>query len=383
VTVDSVFRIRAVFFIHAVASGGLYPRIPQIQEMLGVNEATLGLLFLGFPVGAISTFLFGSRVLERFGTRRVIALTIPALPLATALLGAISAPWLFFSYFVLYGVLYSLPNTALNVEADRIEAAQGVRIMNSCHGLWSVGYLLATLLGTVGEAAQLSPFIHMLLVALPLTAFALWVVARMDAAPPREHTAHVKRTLSLPTGAILLLVLFTIGPSLLEGALRNWSVIYMRDSFEAPSWVDTLTLPVFLAAHAVGRLTADRWISRWGVVPVARTLSVLALVGTGLVVIAPNLWIALLGFLLIGVGVCTAYPMTTSAAAQLGDRPATLNVMSLTLSTQAILLAAPAALGWVAEQMGIVHVFTVLLPAVALSIWLARFLTPKAGEKRA
>jgi MFS family permease len=379
VTIDRVFRIRAVFFIHALASGGLYPRIPQIQAILGVNEATLGVLFLGFPIGAIGTFLFGSRLIEVFGTQRIIAICLPLLPIGTALLGAIQIPALFFAYFIVYGIVYSLPNTAMNIEADRVEAAGGTRIMNSCHGLWSVGYLLATLLGTLAEGISLSPFAHLGLLAVALVPAGIWVVAGLDPAPPRPHAAQVTRRLALPTAAIVLLVMFTLGPSLLEGALRNWSVIFMRDSFDAPSWVNTLTLPVFLAAHAIGRLNADRVVTRFGVVPVARTLATLALGGTIMVVLSPNLWVALAGFLLIGVGVCTSYPMTTSAAAQLGDRPATLNVASLTLATQGILLGAPAALGWVAEHWGITSVFTMLIPTIALSVWLARFLVP--GER--
>lgn len=380
--IDRAFHIRAVFFIHALASGGLYPRIPQIQAMLGVDEVTLGVLFLGFPIGAIGTFLFGSRLIEVFGTRRIIAICLPLLPIGTALLGAIPIPVLFFAYFIVYGIVYSLPNTAMNIEADRVEAAGGVRIMNSCHGLWSVGYLLATLLGTLAEGISLSPFAHLGLLAAGLVPFTLWVVSGLDPAPPRPYTATAATRLALPTAAILLLVLFTLGPSLLEGALRNWSVLYMRDSFEAPSWVDTLTLPVFLAAHAIGRLNADRAVSRFGVVRVARTLATLALVGTIMVVLAPSLWVALAGFVLIGVGVCTSYPMTTSAAAQLGDRPATLNVASLTLATQAILLGAPAGLGWVAGNWGITSVFAVLIPTIALSVWLARFLVPRAAIRQ-
>mgnify|MGYP003543231284 CR=1 FL=1 len=31
----------------------------------------------------------------------------------------------------------------------------------------------------------------------------------------------------------------------------------MRDRFTAPSWVDTLSLPAFLMAHAIGRLTRE------------------------------------------------------------------------------------------------------------------------------
>ena len=375
---DRVFRIRAVFFIHALASGGLYARVAQIQKGLGVDEATLGLVFLGFPVGAILIFLFGSRLVEILGTRRILAACLPALPVATALLAAMPGAIPLFAYFIAYGALYSLPNMAMNIEADRVEAASERRVMNSCHGLWSIGYLLATLLGTLAEGMALSPLAHLGLLAVPLLPAALWITLGLDAAPPRAHTQQTAQRLALPTLAILTLVLFTLGPSLLEGALRNWSVIYMRDSFAAPSWVDTLTLPVFLAAHAIGRLNADRLVTRHGAGTVARGLTCVALGGCVAVVLAPSLWVALAGFLLIGVGVCTSYPLTTSAAARLGDRPSSQNVASLTFATQVILLGAPAMLGWVAGNWGIRNTFTVLLPMIALSIWLARYLQPRA-----
>lgn len=366
-----------MFFIHAIASGGIYARVAAIQHNLGVNEQTLGLAFLGFPLGAILILLFGSRLVEVFGPKRILTLCLPLLPIGTALVSAMPTVPLFFGAFVLYGFIYSLPNTAMNIEADRVEAATGRRVMNSCHGLWSVGYLLATLIGTIAEGLNLSPPLHMGLLAVPLVPIAIWLTLGIEPSPPRPHSSTTIQRLALPTVAVLLLVLFALGPTLLEGALRNWSVIYMRDSFAAPSWVDTLTLPVFLSAHALGRLSADRWVMRYGVVPTARWLTAAAFVGCAGVVLAPNLWVALVAFLFVGVGVCTSYPLTASAAARLGDRPSTQNVASLTLATQAILLGAPAALGWVATNWGIRNTFTVLLPAVLISIWLARYLAPK------
>ena len=370
-------RIRAVFFIHAVSSGGLYSRVAEIQQALHVDAATLGLVFLGFPLGSMLVFLFGSRVLEAWGTKRALWLTLPGLPVATALLTAMPSAWSLFACFILYALFYSLPNMAMNVEADRVEAASPKRVMNSCHGVWSAGYLLATLLGTVAEGVHLSPLLHLGLLAVPIVPLAIWVTTGIDAAPPRPHAAQVVRRVSLPTVAIWLLVAFTIGPNLLEGALRNWSVIYMRDSFAAPSWVDTLTLPVFLLAQSIGRLSADGLVTRFGPVRVARGLNVSAFAGCLLVTFAPNLYVALAGFLCVGVGVCASYPLTTSAAARLGDRPASQNVASLTLAVQLILLASPAVLGWVAQHWDIRATFGVILPAIVLSQWLARYLGPR------
>lgn len=372
-------RIRAVFFLHAISSGGLFSHLAAMQQALGVDEATLGLAFLGFPIGGILTFLLGSRVIEQVGTKAILVTCLPAISVGTALLTAMPNAFALFALFLVYGGVYSLPNTAMNIEADRVEAVSGQRIMNSCHGVWSAGQLIATALATVASAAGMSPFTHLILLAVPLVPAALWVTLPMTPAPPRAYAGITSRTqLALPTIAVLILVLYAIGPTLLEGALRNWSVIYMRDSFGSPVWVNTLTLPLFLVAQSAGRLSADGLVSRYGPVPVARTLILIGLAGLLAVTFAPNLYVALFGMILIGIGVCVTYPLTTSAAAQLGDRPASQNVASLTLSIQTLLLGAPALLGFVATAIDIRATFGLALPLVLLSAWLARYLEPRA-----
>lgn len=374
---DRANRIRAVFFLHAIGSGGLYSHVAEVQNALHVDAATLGLVFLGFPIGSMLVFLFGSRVLEAIGTKPILIFAITLLPVATALFPVMPTPWALFGFFIVYALFYSLPNMAMNIEADRVEHASPRRVMNSCHGVWSMGYLLATLLGTIATALHMTPVMHLALLAVPLVPFALFITIGLDPAPPRPHTAQVVRRLSLPTIPILLLVAFTIGPNMLEGSLRNWSIIYMRDSFAAPNWVDTLTLPVFLLAQSIGRLNADRFVTQYGPVRVARTLNISALIGCLLVTLAPSLYVALAGFMLIGVGVCCSYPLTTSAAARLGDRPSSQNVASLTLAVQVIMLVSPAALGWIATNVGIRATFGVILPAILLSQWLAQNLKPR------
>jgi MFS family permease len=174
-----------------------------------------------------------------------------------------------------------------------------------------------------------------------------------------------------------LLVGYAFGSALLEGGLRNWSVIFMRDSFAAPDWVDTLTLPAFMTAQSIGRLLADRAVTRWGPVRLARGLGATALVGLLLVVFSPNLVVALVGFALIGAGVCVAFPLSTSAAARLGDRPASQNVAALTMSQQVLMLGTPAVLGWIATTASIRVTFAVMVPTLLLAIYLAKYLAPR------
>lgn len=376
----SARRIVLVFLIHAISQGGMFARIPDLQSGLGLSEAELGLALLGQPAGAILCFLIASQLVERIGTRLVILITIP-IPALTLVLMALapSLPLLWLG-FAVFGGAFAISNIAINVEADRVEAALGTRIMNTCHGVWSVGLLTSSLVATAMRGAGVSPAIHFALVFVPVLIGIALVALPMRSAPPRPHAgagAAAGPRIALPTGMTLLLVGYAFGSALLEGGLRNWSVIFMRDSFVAPEWVDTLTLPAFMAAQSIGRLLADRAVTRWGPVRLARGLGLTALAGLLLVILSPNLVVALVGFFLIGAGVCVAFPLSTSAAARLGDRPASQNVAALTMSQQILLLGTPAVLGWIATVASIRVTFAVMLPPLLLAIYLARYLEPR------
>lgn len=372
--------IKLVFLVHAVATGSMFTRIPDIQVGLSIDEGTLGAVMMGQPIGAILMFLVASRIVERLGSRWLLAMGLPALSVGVLCMALAPSPMALFAAFFGFSALFAVTNVAMNVEADRVEAATGKRLMNTCHGLWSLGQLAAVSVGAVARGMDIPPPIHFG-VFVPLTLLAaLLVVLPMHEAPARAHSqAGKRRLIALPTPATLMLVGFMLAGALIEAASRNWSVIYMRDSFSAPDWADTLTLPVFVGATALGRLFADAMIARFGPVRVARVLALASLAGLVVIVMAPVLEIALLGFLLVGIGVCVSFPLTTSAAAQLGDRPSSENVAALTMTMQTVLLGAPALLGAVAESFGIRMTFTIILPAVVLSIWLARYLAPKGA----
>lgn len=375
--------IRLVFLCQALATGSMFTRIPDIQSGLGINESILGLCLLGQPVGAILTFLLASRLVESIGTRTVLLWGIPLAALGVAGLALAPTPLLLFFSFALFGVMFALTNVAMNVEADRVEAATGRRLMNSCHGIWSIGQMVTVTAGALVRGLNVPATWHFGLIVPVILVASLVLIVPMHGAAPRAHTrTGPQKRVSLPTVATLLLVGYAIGGAMLEAAVRNWSVIYMRDSFEVPGWVETLTLPAFIGATVGGRLLADRLIARFGATPFARTLGWIALVGLALVVVAPTPAVALVGFFIIGVGICVSFPLSTSAAAQLGDRPASENVAALTMTTQITLLGTPALLGWIAATFGIRSIYVVIVPVVLVAIYLARYLTPRPVATR-
>ena len=371
------WRIVALFFTHALAAGAIHTRIPDLQELIGLSEAQLGLVLMGQPLGALSMFLFSSAIIERFGPRRMILWLLPGVVITAALASVLLHPLALFVLLAINGVGFSLTNIAMNVEADRVEAASGARVMNTCHGAWSLGFLLTSLLGATLRGLGVSPAVHLWAFAPLLIALILVVVLPMPNMPPRPHAGGNTRKLAWPSWATMGLVAFGLGAGLTEGAARAWSIIYLRDSFDVAPFIESLALPALLAAMAGGRLVADRFIDRYGPVRVARGLSALAIGGMVVIVMAPEAWIALVGFLAVGIGICVLYPLMLSAAARLGDRPSSQNVAATTLIFQMVNLGAPLFIGGVAEGFGVRMAFAMLIPLLILTFAMAGRLRPK------
>lgn len=376
--------ILIAFFCQALAGGGLFTRIPDIQESLGLSEAGLGLTLLGQPIAALTSFLFSSIVLERYGTRTMLMLGLPVIAFANITLSlAPSAAFAFFG-FALFGVSFALANVAMNVEADRVEAATGTRVMNRCHGMWSLGFLTASLIGAGARGIPLSPLIHFLLILPVILVTSFLVLRPMLPSPARAHKGTgKKRRIVMPTPTTLMLVGFGLAAVFVEGGTRNWSVIYMRDTFNAPDLVDTLTLPAFLLTLSIGRMVADGWIERFGPVRVAACLISVALLGLSQVILATSLVQALIGFGLMGIGICVIYPLTMTAAAGVGDREASQNVAAVTMTTTIIMLGAPVMMGFIADSFGIRAAFGVMVPVLTMSLLLVRLVRPRETEPEA
>lgn len=365
------WRIAALFFIHAVAIGAVQTRIPDLQQLNGLSEAQLGLVLMGQPLGGLPMFLVSSSIIERVGPRKVLMSFLPVVIITSALAGMILHPVALFVLLALNGVGFSLSNIAINVEADRVEAADGVRIMNTCHGIWSIGFLATALLGALMRGLGVSPALHLGILAPVLILALVAVAGPLPTSAARPHAGGKVKRLALPTLATLGLVAFGLGAGLTEGASRAWAIIYLRDEFTVAPWIQSLALPALVAAMAICRLGADRVLDRFGPVRTARTLAAIAIVGLALVVLAPNAVLALIAFVMVGVGICVLYPLMLSAAARLGDRPASQNVAAVTMVFQLVNLGAPALIGFVAQGFGVRMAFALLIPLLILTFIMA------------
>ncbi len=110
---------------------------------------------------------------------------------------------------------------------------------------------------------------------------------------------------------------------------------------------------------------------------VAIALTVVSALGLALAVVVTSVPLVLAGFALIGFGISTVQPQAMSAAARLGDRPASENVAAFSTLQTLVSFAAPPLFGFVASHYGVRASFAMLLPLPVIALAFARFLEPR------
>lgn len=376
------FRVFAAFFIYSFSLGGFYPRLPEIQARLGVQEGALGLGLIGIATGTLISLTFIAPKLERFGYRRVLLTMMPLVSVGMWAASLAIEAWVMFVGLMITGLVIGCVETLVNVEADRVEHQMKRRIMNRAHGFWSFGFfaagalsaLLARWAWTPQQQLALSVFLVLVLVPVFLSGY--------QAAParPTQSEDHPSPRWATPTREIWLLVSVCASALLLEGAGFDWSAIFMRDAFSSGPSQAALAVSVVAFAQGITRFNADAFIQRFGVTKVARTLLSLLLLGNVMVVLAQEPVLAMLGFAMLGVGSSAIFPLAISAAAQRHDRPAAVNVSALAQNGFIIFLLAPPLLGYVAEHAGVRVAFAVCIPFVVLSLLNSRALEPEKSK---
>ncbi len=357
-----------MFFFQPIAFAAWLPRIPEIQDRLGLDALGLSIALLGAPAGILTTILFAGRLTSIWGARRVLVVFYPVCLLL--MLPPLVAPNLIWITIALFGAGASIAmlEVGMNVTADSIERRGAKMIMSKAHGFWSLGLMLGSLLGTAAAAVQLAPIAAGLIITSLALPPAMLIVSKFPRDVPAPKKAILPSKRFSPPGPVLLGVcFFALGATLAEGAVADWGAIFLRDVFAAGPGLSGIGVSVFALMLALTRLGGDYLKVRFGSAPLARTLVIIALFGVATVFLAPVLPIAVLGFALIGIGV--------AAAAAPGPSPAH-NLAILSFIALFGFLIGPVLIGSITQFSSIRYGLLVLVPMLAVSAILAPLLRP-------
>lgn len=109
-----------LFIGPALFYGTLMARMPAPKARAALSESEIGGLLLAPGISAVLMIAASSRLVARFGSRRILAAGV--LSAATGLVTAAAADfWCLAAAFVLFGLGEGLWDVAVNVQAMRVE----------------------------------------------------------------------------------------------------------------------------------------------------------------------------------------------------------------------------------------------------------------------
>jgi len=362
---------RVIFLVSGIGMSAWAPMVPYAKARLGLDDAQLGLALLVFGGGSMLSMPFVGWLAHKLGNRTLIVasgllmcLALPALAMASSIAMLVAA--LFY-----FGVMLGAVDVAMNAHAVDVEQLDGGRLMSGFHGLFSVGGLTGAAVVSGLLAAGLPLPIAATFIAVVLLSLVLWLRGDLlDDAPLATETE--KATFGMPHALAWLLGLMCFASFLAEGAMLDWSAVFLRDfrGFAAAS--AGFGYACFSVAMALGRLTGDRLIARFGPVWAVRTGAALAVAGFLVVAWAPGAFAALSGFVLIGLGASNIVPVMFSAAGRLPGTPPAIAIATATTLGYAGLLSGPALIGFVAHASSLPAAFAAVAGLLVLVGFSAR-----------
>lgn len=356
---------RIAFFIAGFGIAAWAPLVPYAKARVGLNDGTLGLLLLCLGVGSIIAMPLAGMLAGRFGCRIVLVVSSVLICICLPLLAMLSSLPLLIAVLFIFGASMGALDCTVNIQAIIVERSSGRTMMSGFHGLFSLGGIV----GAGSVAGMLS------LGATPLTAMwavvAIIVIALIKASPHflTYGSKSAGPAFVMPHGIVLFIGLLCMTVFLTEGAMLDWSAVFLSSRRAVDPAYAGLGYAVFALTMTIGRLSGDAIVRRVGANRVIILGGLCASGGMALATLIPAWEVTLLGYALVGVGCSNIVPVLYSAIGRQTLMPEHLAVPAVTTLGYGGILAGPAGIGFVAHASSLDLAFlglAVLLLGVAV-----------------
>ena len=348
--------VALVFATNSIVFGGWFVRIPEVQERLALSEGELGLGLLGLPVGALVIMLLTGSLVARFGAGRTTLVATLAFCASVATPALAVNLWTLFAALLVVGCCSGAMDVAMNAEAVAVEEGIGRPIVAACHGFFSLGGMVGAGLGAALAAIDVPLVAHLALTGLVMAALVTSqrrVLIGASADVERTSAEEAEVTFALPRGILFGPAVMAFCVFVGEGAMADWSAVYLKGNLAASAGVAGLGYAVFSLTMAVGRFLGDDVGARFGDTQVVRGGSLLAALGLGVAVVVPHPVLAIVGFAAVGFGYAGVVPILFRAGAKAPGFSAGTGIAAVASAGYAGFLAGPPVIGFVAELVGL------------------------------
>jgi MFS family permease len=267
------------------------------------------------PVGQVCGMTISGLVISKAGSKKILPLALSGYVIALLFIGLSSSEYSLIISLIIFGFFGNFCNISINTQAVALEAVYDKPIMASFHGGWSLAGLAGASAGLLMSSLHLLPLYHFYIMG-SLVIIAL-IINRPYLQPDikKEKDIAAKKKNKPETFLFLLGIVAFCGLAA-EGAMADWSGLYLIDVVGTPKHLAPTGLAAYMITMASGRFLIDKATRKWGRKRMVQTGGILIATGLFTAVAFPHFVTVLIAFMIIGFGTAGIVPTIYSTAGQ-------------------------------------------------------------------
>lgn len=360
----------AVFLVHGLVVSTWVSRIAAVKWGLRLSDGALGLALFGSAIGSVIAIPTAGWAVSKFGSRKAVLWTAAGFSLSLLFLAFASSLAALSGALFLYGVMAGANDVTINAQAVGVEKRLGKPTMSRFHAMFSLGGIAGAAAGAVIASHGIAPAVHFATAAIVILAGILFARPLLMDTHERvgKQGGFVFRR---PPGALLTLSAIGFCIFLSEGAIADWTAVYIKQVLDAGEGIAAAGYAAFSAAMTVFRFTGDAITARLGRAWTIRAGAMVAACGLALVVMAQSPYTALAGFAAAGAGFSSIIPVVFAAGGRVSSVTEAAGVATVSGLGYLGFLVGPPMIGFISEATSLragLSVLVVLSGAAAMLV---------------
>lgn len=359
----------ALFFGNGFGIGTWAAQLPRFKAALALSDGELSLALLAFSLGAVVLMPIVGWLITHVGSRKVTLAAAFAFAACLFLPGLAPSLSLLVAASLIAGACNGSMDVSMNTNATVVEKAWAQPLMSSFHAFFSLGGLAGAAASGLLIAGGFGIVSTLLLSCLAMGT--LFLVAAFWTLEEAEMAAE-SHGFAWPRGAVVILAMLAMFCFVVEGAIVDWSAIYLQSVAGASLETAVAGFVAFSLAMTVCRFMGDFAVKHLGRVRTVQVGGLLATAGLAVAMALPRPLPATIGFALLGIGLANVVPVLFSTAGQTkGVAPSVGVAMVATLGYAGLLLGPPL-IGFGGDIVGLRAMLGVLIAFALVTVILSQ-----------
>lgn len=344
--------------------------IPSVKEKLDIDKADLGIALFFLALGVFAIFPLASKIINKLGVGKATWWGVLFCTLTSLMPLAAPSYELLCAALFLFGVSNGITDIAMNTLVTELEKEDKVQFMSAAHGFFSLGGVVAGL-GSFLIPLMSSPVVHMAIIAVIVLLINLLFknhYLTITSAPVEKEPFSLKLFKPLFFLGLIGFISFAS-----EGAIVDWSALYLKEVTLAPEFLFGAGFLAFSITMTLGRFLGDGISERIGSIKIVALGAMVAMLGY-VGVLSQNTYLAILGFAFTGLGFSVMVPELFRIGGKVKGVDSAQGIAFIAGTGYLGFLSGPVILGFLAEEYSLNSSFWILLVCAGLVLLITSFL---------